>query len=670
MDHGEGVAARADCRGAVVTPERWVRIKTVFQETSELQPSERESYLSEQTADDPELRREVEQMLLHATGAGLLDRPAWEELGSRKELHMGDRVGPYEILGNAGTGGMARVYKARDTRLDRTVAIKVLSAEFSHRLRTEGRAISALNHPHVCALYDIGDREGYLVMEYVEGESLAECLKRGALPVSSVLRCGSQIADALAAAHNLGIVHRDLKPANIMITATGVKVLDFGVAQMARDGSSAGGFAGTQAYMSPSQLNGNPADARSDIFALGLVLHEMATGKRYRRGDAVSLPGGPPALAGAIEACLQEDDSARVQSMDALRSTLDQIRAELDRPKRPRRRRWPWAAAAAVGLALRLGIVGWRLLTPPPLPEISVKRPTIVTPLEQSSVSVPSPPKPPSLVTLAAYEGSMRDPALSPDGRKVAFSWSRSGQRHAIFVRDVESAQAVTQLTEGADDDWGPAWSPDGRKIAFRRHGPQWEIDSVPASGGLPAVLAEISPPNQQTLPQLAWSRDGKWIVAPDGKWSNAQLYLFNVASGERRALTHNEDGIDHAPAFSPDGRRLAYASCDKNGNPCNVAVVTLSRDMTPRAAQILVRNTFVRGLAWTPDGRSLVYSAGAGFGSPSWLWRVSLSPPRPPERIDLGGAQARHPSMPRTGELLAFTRIGSWRLMMIENFR
>lgn len=451
-----------------MTAERWRRIKHVFQAAAERAPGDREAYLISETAGDDELRHEVDKMLRHATGAGMLERPAWEGLRIERKPDSGSRVGPYEIVEEAGAGGMGRVYKAHDTRLGRTVAIKVLSADFSHRLRIEGRAISSLNHPHVCALYDIGDQEGtaYLVMEYVEGESLAARLLRGALPTDAVIRYGAEIASALAAAHTRGIVHCDLKPANIMVTASGAKVLDFGVARIAHDEESSDGpLVGTAAYMSPSQLNGNPADARSDIFALGLVLYEMLTGTRHSPG-LQRLPANVPAgLGSLIDRCLRKDATDRVQHMEDVRVTLERLRSG-----RAERSRWwkPAGAAALLALAVTGAVLIWRVPSTPmrrtsPQATISAapkSEPGSERSNEQSSAqairsspvafhpATPSrasivrrtPPAPPSLVTLASYPGLERDPSFSPDGSKVAFAW-HTGNSHGygIYVRPVAS---------------------------------------------------------------------------------------------------------------------------------------------------------------------------------------------------------------------------------------
>jgi len=647
-------------------------------------------------------------MLLYATGIGLLDHPAWEGLNLERTLQPGALLGPYEILEEVGAGGMGRVYKARDTRLGRIVAVKVLNAAFSHRLRIEGRAISALNHPHVCALYDIGDREGYLVMEYVEGESLAGRLARGPLPFEDVLRYGEEIADALAAAHAQGIVHRDLKPANIMITASGVKVLDFGVARIARDEETpSGGVAGTAAYMSPSQLNGNPADERSDIFALGLVLYEMAAGTRYSDGSPDSLAALPAGLANLVRQCLRKDAAARVQHMEEVRSALRRLRSQpaAAAGRRFRKLRTAGAfvlAAALVVLAQRFAPLGARRTPPAPaaatgdlaqVRSTAVRRPpapsqpAAAAPQGRTQLPVPPPqsvapktraapaatsPEPPSLFQLASYPGVERDPSISPDGSRVAFSWqSRAHGGFGIYVKTLQKEQPATELTQGYED-WGPAWSPDGRSIAFRRKGGQWGIYRVAASGGPAQLVAPIRPQGQETLPEMSWSHDGQWIAAPDrAPGGGTQIFLFPAAAGEKRELTVNLTGTDHAPAFSPDGKSLAYASCLGSVYPCAIHVIDFDRHLAPKLQRMVTEQTwYIRGIAWLPGGRGLVYAGAPQVSMSTSLWRLPLRPPGPPERIDLAGSRARHPALSPGGGLLAFTNLGTWRVMLIRNFQ
>jgi serine/threonine protein kinase len=303
----------------------------------------------------------------------------------------GARLGPYEIVGPLGEGGMGKVYRARDTRLDRPVAIKISAEQFSSRFEREARAISALNHPRICTLHDVGPN--YLVMELVEGQTLSFCLKKGPFGMERVLCYGAQIAGALAAAHARGIVHRDLKPRNIMVTETGVKVLDFGVAKVAtRPGGAAeqtltvrGVVLGTPAYMAPEQLEEKECDARTDIFALGLVWYEMATGKRafaaenqaaliaeILRCELPPLENVPPQFARVVRRCLAKEPERRWQSASDVKLELEELAAEPAVIRAHRRRRFPALRISAfrvAGLALLMAAVAgitWLITRPKP----------------------------------------------------------------------------------------------------------------------------------------------------------------------------------------------------------------------------------------------------------------------------------------------------------------
>ena len=358
-----------------MTPDRWRQVEQLYHSALEKAPAGRAVFLKEACHEDEELAREV-QSLLEETDTGLLDHPL--------------QLGPYRIEGVIGAGGMGTVYKARDTRLNRTVAIKISEARFSARFEQEARAVAALNHPHICTLYDVGPN--YLVMEYVEGEPL-----HGPLPVTEALRLTIQIADALAAAHRKGIVHRDLKPGNVLVTKSGVKVLDFGLAKMAEPASSEeeatrtvkpqteeGTIVGTTAYMSPEQAEGKPVDARSDIFAFGAVLYEMVTGRRAFRGEtklsvlsAILKDDPQPAsslrkeipheLERIIARCLRKDPERRFQHMDDLRVALEEVKEESDKGTAvmppsvaPKERRRPLIRAgllAASGIVVVLAVL-------------------------------------------------------------------------------------------------------------------------------------------------------------------------------------------------------------------------------------------------------------------------------------------------------------------------
>ena len=305
-----------------MTPERWQEVKEVLAGALEREPQERRAYLK-QACRDSDLRREVESLLAQPDGE-FLDRPAIQngphllEDSTVTAFALDARLGPYRIESKVGEGGMGEVYRAVDTRLGRTVAIKLSREKFSDRFEREARAIAALNHPHICTLYDVGPN--YLVMEFIEGETLAQRLTRGKLSMEQVVQYGGQIAAALAAAHAKGIIHRDLKPGNIMLTKSGVKVLDFGLAKGAEDETLTVSRAimGTPAYMAPEQRQGKVADARADIYSLGCVLYEMSTGARAGSGQRIP----SRRLERIVTRCLEQDPERRWQSVAELEGAL------------------------------------------------------------------------------------------------------------------------------------------------------------------------------------------------------------------------------------------------------------------------------------------------------------------------------------------------------------
>src|SRR5713226_1569042 len=301
---------------------------------------------------DPELRGKVEALLAQdASGGKILDRPAWEAVPSllgqpgRARLTTGAQVGPYKIEASLGAGGMGDVYRAVDTRLKRTVAIKVAKEIFGERFEREARAIAALNHPNICTLYDVGPN--YLVMELVEGKPL-----KGPLPLVQALQYAAQICDALDAAHRKAITHRDLKPGNILVTKQGIKLLDFGLARMAPGENEPtlthlGDVMGTPAYMAPEQWEGKPGDARSDIYAFGCVLYEMLTGKRAAQERTTVQP---PALESLIRTCLEKDPEDRWQSARELKHALGWVAGQAPPKRVGHARRLPWVVAAALAI--------------------------------------------------------------------------------------------------------------------------------------------------------------------------------------------------------------------------------------------------------------------------------------------------------------------------------
>src|SRR5437879_3420158 len=305
-----------------MTPERFQQIEELYHAARETTAEERAALLAQT---DPELRREIESLLAQRTGGEFLDRPAIQnapellEDATVTEISAGLCLGPYRIESKLGEGGMGEVFRAIDTRLGRAVALKTTHERFSSRFEGEARAISSLNHPHICTLYDVGPN--YFVMELVEGETIAARLKSGPLPVKTALSYASQIMAALVEAHGKGIVHRDLKPANIMSAKSGVKVLDFGLAKSGRDETVTASrmVMGTPAYMAPEQREGKPADARSDLYSFGCVLHEMLAGVRPA-SQRKRMPSRK--LERIVSRCLDEDPGRRWQSVAVLERAL------------------------------------------------------------------------------------------------------------------------------------------------------------------------------------------------------------------------------------------------------------------------------------------------------------------------------------------------------------
>jgi tetratricopeptide (TPR) repeat protein/TolB-like protein len=398
-----------------MTSDRWQRIEEIYHSAREREGSQRAAFLKEACAGDDALRREVESLLAEEKGAEFLEAPALEAAAKllvkdRGQSWVGRQLGSYQVISFLDAGGMGEVYRGRDTRLDRPVAIKILPAhlaerpELRERFEREARAIASLNHPHICVLHDIGHQDGidYLVMEYLEGETLARRLFKGPLTLEQVFQYAIEIADALDNAHRKGITHRDLKPGNIMLTGSGAKLLDFGLAKLRQDAagsvsgltttqdvlSGQGAILGTLQYMAPEQVEGKTAqvDARTDIFAFGAVLYEMATGKKAFEGKSQASviakiletdpppvsslrPTVPPALDHLVRRCLAKDPEKRWQSA---RDVCEQLRWISD-SRGARQRSWGLWAAAVIVVAL-LALVVWRATRPriPAQPRLAV----------------------------------------------------------------------------------------------------------------------------------------------------------------------------------------------------------------------------------------------------------------------------------------------------------
>jgi eukaryotic-like serine/threonine-protein kinase len=499
-------------------------------------------------------------------------------------LAAGSRLGPYEIQSPLGAGGMGEVYKARDSRLERMVAVKVLpphlssSEEMRQRFEREAKTISQITHPHICALYDIGHENNveFLVMEYLEGETLADRLARGPLPGEQLLRYGIEIADALDKAHRAGIVHRDLKPGNVMLTKGGVKLLDFGLAKFHADAAGTGALnsvsrlatempaskpltergtvLGTFQYMSPEQLEGKEADARSDLFAFGAVLYEMATGRKAFTGSSqASLIGAilrddppaitevsplsPPALNRVVKTCLAKDPEDRFQTAHDVRLQLQWIaeggsQAGLPAPvlaRRKSRERIAWAVAAAA--LLLAGFAAFGYLRRAPAPSVRVR--AYLMPPAKSEFSVTD-----------ADGGSL---TLSPDGRFATFA-VREGDKTALFVQPL--ADVTPRPILGAENARFPFWSPDSRFLAFFA---DRKLQKVDIAGG-PALTLCDAPEGRSG----SWNEDGVIVFSPD---PTTGIFRVPAAGGKPTPATTLAEGeTTHRWAtFLPDGRHFLY---------------------------------------------------------------------------------------------------------------
>jgi eukaryotic-like serine/threonine-protein kinase len=503
-------------------------------------------------------------------------------------LPSGTKFGPYEIVSPAGTGGMGEVYRAVDTRLNRTVAIKVLPEHLSEkpealeRFQREARAISQLSHANICQLYDLGEQSGihYIVMEFLEGETLGARLAKGRLPLEQVLRYGAEIAEGLEQAHRTGVVHRDLKPGNIMLTRTGAKLLDFGLAKTASpvvpqsSGLSAtmtspnlsqpltaeGTVIGTYQYMSPEQIEGREADTRSDIFSFGAVLYEMATGRRAFEGKSqvtvasailekdpepisVHQPLASAALQHVVHGALMKDPDSRWQSaadiarqlrwISSSDSTSGAARISLPHPKW-RERTW-WMAGVAALLGLLLWSVFW-----------GRSHPRVVR------ASIP-PPSDAAFDFMGDYSGP---PVLSPDGTRVAFAARTSKGRNSIWVRRLDSSSA--QKLDGTEGAYAMFWSEDGKSIGFFADS---KLRRISASGGPVTVLADT--PNARGG---SWNTDNVILYTPDYRDS---LWKINASGGAPERVTQL-DPIKHSthrwPSFLPDGRHFLFFATNHAG--------------------------------------------------------------------------------------------------------
>jgi Tol biopolymer transport system component len=602
-------------------------------------------------------------------------------------LEAGKKLGPYEIIEPIGAGGMGEVYKARDTRLDRTVAIKVLPADFAdrsdlkERFDREARAVSNLNHPNICALYDVGQEEGiaYLVMEHLEGETLGSRLVKGPLEVGELVRVAIQIAEALDVAHRQGFIHRDLKPGNIMLTRSGAKLLDFGLAKSTTeaavtDATSAatatspltaqGTIMGTFQYMAPEQFEGVPADARSDIFAFGVVLYEMATGARAFEGKtqaslAASIlkeeprplsalaPMVPPGLERVVQVCMAKEPDDRWQTAHDMALQLRWIAdagsgagVPISVASKRKHREKLWMGLAIV-LALTTAALGVAVLGREEPP-----RPQYVTSIV--------PPEGASFVSAGQTAGPV---VLSPDGSKMVFSATDPEEGHYLWIRDLTDPEP--RRLQGTQDGMRPFWSPDSKHIGFfsagkmRRiellsgsvlsvcdasdgRGGTWNKDGiivfsptfrspiykVDANGGTPEPVTELDPARAEGTHRYPWFLpDGDHFLylsrrTVAGTPQDTVVYVASLKTGEKKILTQTESNTIYS-----SGHLLTTRERTLLAHPFDLNSLEFTGDPVSLAKGLLVDQVYSRAVISASEQGVLIYQQGNYVESADLVW-------------------------------------------------
>lgn len=654
--------------------ERWKRIEEVYYSLLASPLGSRIALLEEVCPEDADIRREVESLLNAREQAGkFLSQQDFREhiadLVSYPDL-VGQTVGPYQLLDEIGIGAMGVVYRARDSRLGRQVALKILPAHFPRnaarvaRFRVEAKAASALNHPNIITIYEIGEDGDtwFIAAELIEGVTLRQKLKGGKLPLEEALSIAIQCAAALGAAHHAGIVHRDVKPENIMLRPDGVvKVVDFGLARMLEappewivDATQAGTIMGTPRYMSPEQARGEKPDARSDIFSLGAVLFELVTGRPAFPGTTTAevfaaLLDSEPNFTEAgpfqtvLAKALAKDTAVRYQTMEEFAYDLRNI--DLKRERRH-------AAGHTRAVRTALFHAGWRR---------AVWLLPVLALAGYLWLGRPEPPAPTDanlkFTSLTVFGGSKAYPAFSPDGSRIAFSWRTSNtETYHIYIKPVDNSKSV-QLTFGSEEDAFPTWSPDGRQIAFCRRTLSADeraavpsgIYVVPALGGAASKIAE-------NCEGLSWSPDGKTLAVArlaNGTPNSGGIDTLSLKSGKRMRLTTSRG--DLLPAYSPNGKWLAFIRVlPGRGRGRDLFVIPASGGH-PR--QLTFDSEYITGATWTSDSREIVFSSPRDRAQGAF-WRIPVSggTPRP---LSPALRNASFPSISREGSRMAFTE--SW---------
>jgi serine/threonine protein kinase len=566
-----------------LNPERWKEIERLYHSSIELPADQQTRFLAEACADS-EIRQHVATLLAHRDrGLTFIDRPALDvaaDIATRGHsgVLVGRRIGPYEVTSLIGAGGMGVVYRAHDSRLDRDVALKLLPAELDNerellvRLEQEAKLLASLNHPNIAAIYDLEESDGIrcLVLELIDGETLADRLRRGRIHGEEGLTICRQIAEALEAAHERGVVHRDLKPSNVMITANGsVKVLDFGIAKMLAATASGGSasavdlvaadvMVGTPPYVSPEQVGGTPADKRTDIWAFGCVLYEVLTGRRAFERDSVpdtlaavieqepdwsALPRStPPNVTNLLRRCLQKNPHWRLRDIgDARLDLVEQSKSHSDgtvAERRARGRQWLWVSVVAFVVLVTLVLTQWRARPLLPVPEVRLEA---TTPPTADPVSL----------------------ALSPDGQKLVFVATNEG-RSRLWLRSLNSLSS--RPLPRTDHASCPFWSPDSAAVGFFADG---QVKRVDIESGVVRELAGAA-----VSCGGAWNRDGTILYSSPlfGPISRISAANPGAAVTTRTDVTRVERPRQRShrlPQFLPNHRHFLYyvaGSADARG--------------------------------------------------------------------------------------------------------
>jgi len=649
-------------------PERWKEIERLCRSALEIEREKREAYLKQACAGDESLRKEVEALLEQQTKAeGFLKDPAIEAaakaLAKEQENALagelrGRTISHYRIIKKLGQGGMGEVFMAEDTSLHRKVAMKFLPPEMQQdpvahkRFLREARSAAALDNPYVCSIHEVGEFEGkaFIVMEYVDGQTLMDKLRRGRLPLNQALQIATEVVEALQAAHGKGIIHRDLKPANIMLTQTGhAKVMDFGLAKQlippggidSQDESvsaltRSGMTLGTLAYMSPEQLRGETADARSDLFSFGVVLYEMLAGvhpfkKPTGMDTAVAIlkdtpqplgelrPDIPVLLQHIVKKMLAKDPNDRYMSIHEVQTDLRELMEESNRPAQGKRRGLKplyWIAATAL-VVIGAGI--WTFFHF--FPRGAALPPQRFVPVTTS--------------------GGAFGPSLSPDGNWIAFNWrGEKRDNWDIYVKELDGP-GFNRLTTDPADDRAPAWSPDGRQIAFlRASGGRWIWYLISPLGGGERKLTEVGAGGR-----LSWSPDGKNIAFRDKKSPKdpPSIWLLSLETLEKRQLTAPDISYysDDGEAFSPNGRYLAFV---RRFEVTRSSLYVI--DLPCGEPRLVTDFNTPEGPCWTADSREIVFVSDPNTGETA-LWRI-FADGGEPRRVPARGERVSQPTISR----------------------